>query len=133
MPVSEEVQAWIDYETARGNNAPSEAEEPLASAAYLRGEDYVRIKYLTGSYDLEETDEAVVEAIKIAATFELSTPGFWSTTYTPAQAKVLTGLGSLRWTINGENNTSADHEPVSPRIEALLSYGKRGTGIMVLS
>lgn len=116
------LSGWRAYATALGDTAPSAAVDSVASAALERGSRYIRIRYVSlMDADVDTTDERIVEAAYIAAALELASPGFFLKTYTPSQAKVLTGVGSLKWTpVTGGASGSAAMQPVSPEIEALL-------------
>jgi hypothetical protein len=101
---------WRAYASARGDNTPTEAEDAVATAALVRASDYIRFRYVANfisGYD--ETfiapgyDIPLVEiGAYIAAGLELATPGLFSKTFTPAEQKVLTGVGSIRWTVTGK-------------------------------
>jgi hypothetical protein len=72
-------------------------------------------------------DETIEQATYDAANLELATPGFWSTTFSNDQAKVLTGVDTIRWTpitMGSKTDTgrAADAvRPVSTKIDAMLS------------
>lgn len=119
------VADWRAYALARGDSAPTAADEPTATAALQRASDYIRLRYVT-RYGLDGTSAEVVEATYIAAGSELATPNFWSNTFTPAQMKALTGADVIRWTpIKQEGYQGSDlMQPVSPLIEALLAPGE---------
>jgi len=123
------VDGWIAYAEARGNNAPSEAEEADATAALVRASDYVRSRYIANlappntkdtipaGYDLSLSEEGAY----IAASFELDKPGFFSLTFTPAQQKVLTKAGSVSWTPVGNGATGIyGASPTSTLLDALF-------------
>jgi hypothetical protein len=112
------------YALARGNDAPTVASDADANAALQRAFDYIRTRYVLrflASYD--EDAAQVTEAVYIAAQAELTTPGFWSATFTPAQSKVLTKVGSIQWTPIGDASVldGDNFRPTSPAIEALLN------------
>lgn len=117
------VADWITYAGLRGLTVANEA---ASEQALMRASDYIRTKYvlrLAPAYD--ETSPEVIEAAYIAASYELATPNFWSKTFTPQQAKVLTRADTISWTpVSNELNVGADSVlPVSPAIEALF-YGQ---------
>ena len=116
------IAEWRAYATARGNSAPGSASDADATAALQRASDYLRTRYvLRFSDEYDGTEDKVIEATYIAASLELTTPGFFTTTYTPSQAKVLTGVGDIRWTlVPGARNTADAMLPTSPMIDALL-------------
>lgn len=115
------------FASARGNPAPSEATDTLALEALQRASDYIRRFYVRHLVCAIE-DEVLEEAAYIAAGYELTTPGFFSRTYTPAEAKVLTGAGSIRWTVVGDASRGGSLTPVSSDIEALLGECVRRSG-----
>lgn len=122
MPAT--VADWIIYAGLRGTTVAAGTE---ADQALVRASDYIRTRYLlrTGT---SADDVAAVEATYIAAGFEITTPGFWSTTFTPSQTKVLTKVDSIEWTpVSDKNSSSMSGSdmmlPVSPAIDALLLTG----------
>lgn len=115
------LAAWRAYALARGDSAPTDASDELATAALVRGSDHVRLRYVANllpGYDA--TLEIVEEAAYVAASLELATPGLFSRTYTPAQQKVLTGTGPIRWTVTGDASKTYAAMPVSTTIEAMF-------------
>lgn len=121
------VAGWRDYALARGNTAPADAQPDVASQAFVRGEDYIRASYPA---QYRAGGEAVDEAIYIAASMEMQTPGFWSRTWTAQDAKVLTKVEGIQWTvIDGGGGMT----PRSSLIEGLLARkGAFGVGFMVV-
>lgn len=115
------------FALARGNAAPTAASDVLAQAALQRGSDYVR-RFYAGHLVRAVSDEVLEEAAYIAAGYELTTPGFFSRTYTPAEAKVLTAVGAIRWTPVGDASRGGSLTPVSSDIEALLGDCVRRSG-----
>lgn len=119
---------WRAWATARGDNAPTAADDADATAALVRASDYVRARYVANllpKYDttLKPTGydyPLVEEAAFIAAGLELATSGFFSKTYTPAQQKVLTGVGSVRWEVTGDAGKTYAAMPVHATIEAMF-------------
>ncbi len=113
------ITDWRTYASARGNEAPATASDALASQALTRASDYIRTNYVIRFADeYDGTEAEVIEATYIAASIELATPGFFSATYTPSQAKVLTEVKGIKWTVIGD--ASAGMVPVSAAIDALL-------------
>ena len=92
------LAGFRSYASDRGNSAPADAEDAAASAALLRGDDYIRMNYVP-RLSAGVTEEALEEASYIAAGLELTTPGFFSKTFTAGERKVLTGVGDIRWTV----------------------------------
>ncbi len=110
---------WTTYAALRGLTVPNEA---TSTQALVRASDYIRTRYVMRFLaDYDDTAPEVEEATYIAAAFELTTPGFWATTFTPSQVKVLTGVGSIKWTpVTSGKGDADDMLPTSPAIEALL-------------
>lgn len=123
MSVFGSIAGWRTYATARGDSAPTDASDEDATAALTRASDYIRYSYVahfSAAYD--ETAENVETATYEAALLELSTPGFFSATYTPDQQKVLTEVKGIKWTVKEAKSEIErdDASPVSTRIEAML-------------
>ena len=120
------LAAFRAYASQRGNAAPTAVSDADATAALVRGSDYIRtryvIRFLAG---IESTLPEVEEATYIAAQRELATPGFWSKTYTPGEAKTLVQVDTIQWKPNdrvGRGVYGADLVvPVDGMIEALLA------------
>ncbi len=130
MTVYSTNEAWRAYALARGNSAPTDASDTDASAALQRASDYIRTRYVLPLGLAGDTDN-VIEATHIAAGYELTTPGFWSKTFTPAQQKVLTEVKGIRWQVSGNATMDKGYQaqvPVSPAIDALFG-GTSNTGI----
>lgn len=120
---------WRAYALARGNNAPTAAEDVAATAALVRASDYIRFRYvanLLAAYDPLTftppgyTSPLVVEATYVAAAFDLTTPGFFSKTYTASEQKVLTGVGQIKWTVTGDSSKTYSAMPTSTLIDAMF-------------
>lgn len=113
------VAGWVTYAGLRGLTV---ADTPASAQALVRASDYIRTRYVMRFLaDYDDTAPEVEEATYIAAAFELTTPGFWATTFTPSQVKVLTGVGSIKWTpVTSGKGDADDMLPTSPAIEALL-------------
>lgn len=113
------VADWITYAALRGLTV---ADDAASAQALVRASDYIRTRYVIRFLaDYDDTAPEVEEATYIAAAFELTTPGFWAATFTPSQVKVLTGVGSIKWTpVGGAGNQPDDMLPTSPAIDALL-------------
>lgn len=119
------VADWIAYAALRGVTVVDNTD---AAQALQRGSDYIRTRYVT-RLGYAEDDERVIEAAYIAAGYELTTPGFWSATYTGSQTKVLTKVGDISWTpVEGGSRGADSMLPTSPAIDALLmtssTYGQ---------
>lgn len=116
------LEGWIAYAALRGATV---ANDPASTQALVRGSDYIRFNYVAQflpGYD--EASPNVVEAVYEAAAFELGTPGFWSTTFTPSQQKVLTEVKGIKWTVTGGSDSTdawANASPTSTRIAAMLA------------
>lgn len=120
------LSAFRTYATARGDNAPTAAADPVASAALVRASDYIRTRYVlrfTEGYD--ETVPEVEEATYIAAQREVTKPGFWAATYTPAQTKTMVQFAAIRWQVDDRGAKGLYGAelmtPVDARIDALLA------------
>ena len=122
------LAAWRAYATARGDNAPTAAEDADATAALVRGSDHVRLRYVANLFtgygaDLTPSGHDLPlseEAAYIAASLELANPGFFSTTYTPDQLKVLTKVEGISWTPLLTGGQVYGSMPVASKIEALF-------------
>lgn len=119
---------WRAYATARGDNAPTAANDGTATAALVRGSDMIRLRYVANllpGYGVTFTPTGfdlplVEEAAYIAASFELATPGFFSKTYTAAEQKVLTEVKGIKWQVVGNASESYGSMPVSTLIDAMF-------------
>lgn len=130
------LAGWRAWALARGDDAPTVATDADASAALLRGQDYIQWTYINRFVaGCTIPDETLAEAEYIAASAELATAGFWSKIFTPGQQKVLTGVGDLRWTpvMGGVFDQSDLARPVSTQIEAMLGKCMPSTrpGVMI--
>lgn len=120
------LAAFRAYATERGNAAPTAASDADATAALVRASDYIRTRYVIRFIaGFDSTLAEVEEATYIAAQRELATPGFWSKTYTPGEAKTLVQVDSIQWQPNdrvGKGVYGADLVvPVDAMIDALLA------------
>lgn len=111
------VANWITYAGLRGLTV---ADDTASEQALVRGQDYITFNYvsrLLPQYD--ETLSVIESAVYEAAAVELATPNFFSKTYTPDEKKVLTQVGSMKWTTvkNGGRDSSI---PVSTKIEMIM-------------
>ena len=118
------IADWREYASDRGNEAPTEATDPVAQAALQRASDYIRFAYVSQFIaGCTISDDVIAEAAYIAASLELETPGFFTRTYTPSEQKVLTGVGSIRWTPTGMDGALTEMDgatPVSTAIDGML-------------
>lgn len=115
------VSDWIAYDALNGVVV---ADDELSAQALHRAKRYIRIHYLE-KLGIDESNDKAVEAAYIAAGYELATPNFWSTTYTPSEQKVLTKVGDIQWTVTGGASGPDAALPMSPAIDALLMTGSR--------
>jgi len=123
------VTDYIAYAADRGTTV---IDEPATDQSLQRASDYIRTRYVI-RYNLDVTSEAVIEATYIAAGYDLASPGFWQKTFTPAQAKVLTKVDDIQWTVTGDGSKSDSQLPTSPAIEALLApYSGSGAFLLVV-
>jgi hypothetical protein len=117
------IADWRTYAAERGNAAPTTASDADATAALVRASDYIRTRYvLRFSNEYDGTEPEVEEATYIAAARELTTPGFWAATYTPAQLKVLVEVKGIKWQPVGNGSAMGVDGvlPIDPAIDALL-------------
>lgn len=115
------IAAWRIWATARGDNAPTAADDTVATAALTRASDYIMFSYVGCFYaGYDETSPNVEEATYVAAGLELATPGFFSSTYTPSQQKVLTEVRGIKWTPVGDASGPDSAAPVSSLINSML-------------
>jgi hypothetical protein len=114
------VADWQTYAAARGQTVNNSTNE---ISALQRAKDYIRTRYVIRFLDeYDGSEPEVEEAVYIAAGLEMDNPGFWSQTFTPSQAKVLTKVEGIQWTPiqSAGLGGAADMQPVSPMIDALL-------------
>lgn len=132
------------YATARGNEAPADATDALATAALVRGSDHVRLRYVSNllpSYGADFTPAGhdlpiAEEAAYIAAALELATPGFFAKTFTAAEQKVLVQVDTIRWQPVGNASGAYASMPVSTSIDALFEpyvTDRDANGFMLMS
>lgn len=133
------IAGWRTYSLERGNSAPTDATDALAGAALVRAQDYIKYNYVAYFYKAYNEDLEVVEfAVYEAANYELATPGFFSTTYTPSEQSVLVEVDGIKWKPIDNSSGSEDFmgaSPVSNKIEAMLRRympSKNGIGIFSL-
>lgn len=69
----------------------------------------------------DEVPQRVIDASYQAAYLEATKPGLLTTTYTPGQAKVLTEVKGVKWTLVGEMSGPQAMVPISTRIEGILA------------
>lgn len=119
---------WRAWATARGNSAPTDASDADATAALVRTSDYIRALYvsrLLPGFDVTLQppgyDHPLVDtATFIAAVQELTSPGFWTKTFTPAEQKVLTEVKGIKWTVTGSTSKTFSSSPISTLIDAMF-------------
>jgi hypothetical protein len=100
------------------------ADEAATTQALYRGSDYIRTGYvLRLAPTFTATSPEVLEAAYIAASYELTTSGFWAKVYTPSQVKVLSKVEGISFTpvSHGDKGDARAHVPRSPAIEALFT------------
>ena len=119
------ISDWRTYASARGNDAPANATDELATEALVRASDYIKYRYVARfTSACSETDDLVEYATYEAAAFELDTVGFFNKTFTPGQQKVLTGVDVIKWTpVKAPEGTTAaaGATPTVTTIEAMLA------------
>lgn len=110
------VATLIAYAAERGTVI---ADTPETLQALVRASDYIEYTYLAGSTCTAESPN-VESATYEAAMQEVLVPGFWTKTFTPADQKVLTGVGSIKWTVTGDASKGGSSIPRSSKIDAML-------------
>lgn len=109
------------FHTERGNSAPADAQTAAATAALVRGADYVRRAF---SLTVEETDSRVIEAAYVAAGFELTESGFFSKA---GADRILTKVDGVEWTVNTGGATNRDSLTPRKMIAAILRGAVAGS------
>lgn len=110
------VTALIAYAGARGTVI---ADNPATLQALVRASDYINFTYLDGSTCTADSAN-VAEATYEAAIAEVAAPGIWSKTFTPADQKVLVGVGDIKWQVTGDASKGGSSTPRSTKIETML-------------
>ncbi|AHD02943.1 hypothetical protein [Leisingera methylohalidivorans] len=119
------------YAMARGNS--SLGEDADVSAALQRGSDYIRFFYAANSVRTPADSDLEAAAYE-AAQIEAAKPGFFNQTYTPGEAKVLTEVKGIKWTVVGNGAGDGAMTPTSTIIEAILGpYTPRSAGLGIRS
>lgn len=131
------LAGWRAYAAARGNQAPTVADDDVAGAALLRASDHIRYTYVANLLPGYDDTLAVIEpATYEAANLELTTPGFFSKVFTPGEQKVLTGVGNIKWTVVGDASKAGAAMPTSTLIEAMFGpylVDPEAAGFMLMS
>jgi len=110
------VTALIAYAGARGTVI---ADNAATLQALVRASDYIQFTYLDGSSCTVDSAN-VVEATYEAAIAEVAAPGIWTKTFTPADQKVLIGVGDIKWQVTGDASKGGASVPRSTKIETML-------------
>jgi len=108
------LAGFREYHTDRGNSAPTDASDADATAALVRGSDYVRLAF---NLAVEETDQRVIDAAYIAGSFEVAEPGFFAK---PGADKILTQVGDIQWEVSKGGASNRDSMTPRQMIEAKL-------------
>lgn len=116
------VAALITYAGARGTVIANTA---ATLQALVRASDYIQFTYLDGSSCTVDSAN-VVEATYEAAIAEVAAPGVWTKTFTPADQKVLIGVGDIKWQVTGDASKGGASVPRSTKIETMLRQCIRG-------
>lgn len=121
------------YAAERGNAAPTDADDADATAALVRASDHITFAYVARfAPEFDEASPNVEEATYEVAILELTSPGFFSKTFTPGERKVLTEVKGIKWQIVG-NAANANASPVSTRVEDMLRpYLYQPVGVFVV-
>lgn len=108
----------ITYAADRGQTITAGSD---TDAALVRAVDYITYFYVAKMPASNPAPDATVEAATYeAAILELATPNFFSKTYTPGEAKALTKVDNIQWTMLNPDTGSEGMTPVSSKIEAML-------------
>jgi hypothetical protein len=110
------VTALIAYAGDRGTVI---ADNAATLQALVRASDYIQFTYLDGSSCTVDSAN-VVEATYEAAIAEVAAPGIWTKTFTPADQKVLIGVGDIKWQVTGDASKGGASVPRSTKIETML-------------
>ena len=110
------VIALIAYAAARGVVI---ADTAATLQALVRASDYIQHTYLSGS-SCTAASPNVENATYEAAMIEVVTPNFWTKTFTPADQKILTKVGSIQWTVTGDASKGGASIPRSTKIDTML-------------
>lgn len=111
------------YHQDRANADWGSATTGARDAALRRGQDFIAREYNTRWTSVFDNSDVPVEvklAIYEAALMELRKPGTFSPTTTGQDAKMLVGVGSLRWERLGETKGSEALLPTIRHIDNLL-------------
>lgn len=108
------LAGFREYHDDRGNSAPTAASDADATAALVRGSDYVRRAF---RLIVEETDARVIDAAYVAGGFEVAESGFFSKN---GADKILTQVGDIQWTVNTGGTTNRDSLTPRDMIAAIL-------------
>ena len=108
--------ALIAYAGDRGTVI---ADNTATLQALVRASDYIQYTYLDGSTCTADSPN-VVEAVYEAAIAEVAEPGIWTKTFTPAEQKVLVGVGDIKWAVTGDASRGGASVPRSTKIETML-------------
>lgn len=112
------VADLISYAADRGTTIADDAD---TAAGLVRAQDYIAYHYVNRFGAAVTVDTDILDAATYeAAILEISTPGFWSKTYTPDQQKVLTAVDQIKWTVRGDASGPDAATPVSTKIEGML-------------
>lgn len=125
IPAVTPAEATVYLDASGATGWP--VETSLQAEAILRAQRHIAARYNGRWTDvLNPVPAPVTYAIIEAALIEARTPGFFTRTYTPSEAKVLTEVKGIKWTLVGGN----DMTPTSTIVDALLApYMARLSGI----
>lgn len=127
------LEGFRAYSAARGNTAPTDADDSDATAALVRASDHIQFGYVARfAAGFDAASPNVETAAYEAAALELATPNFFSRTFTPGERKVLTEVKGIKWeVVGGDNSDSA--APRSTRIDdMLMPYLAAGPGVFAV-
>lgn len=118
-----DLSGFRAFALARGNAAPTDAEDSAALQALQRASDHVRFSFITrlpASLQSVEALPSIEDAAYLCAAIELDTPGFFSRAYTPSEQKVLTRAGDISWTVTGRSDKAGSGMPRLATVEAIF-------------
>lgn len=116
IPAVTPAEATVYLDASGATGWPVETQQQ--AEAILRAQRYIAARY-NGRWtdELTPVPAPVTYAIIEAALIEARTPGFFTRTYTPSEAKVLTEVKGIKWSLVG----GSDMTPTSTIVDSLLA------------
>lgn len=114
---------FLAWATLRGYQSVIGSTVELRTQALVRASDYIDYRYINNFCAGYTVDNVTVieQAAYIIAKIEVETPGFFSTTYTPAEQKVLTEVKGIKWTVVGKGDSDRAFSPVASMVESMFA------------